>query len=68
MLDADQDGQISPEMIAIEKLSKNMLMFLKPIFEEMDELNASLEFHEFQKAIITLLNDSDPYKRGIFIS
>lgn len=40
LLDSDEDGIISPNTIGIENLSKNVLLFLKPIFEEMDELNA----------------------------
>jgi hypothetical protein len=35
-LDGDEDGYISPDCISIEKLSKIELIFLKPIFEEMD--------------------------------
>lgn len=68
MLDSDKDGVVSPNRIGIESLSKNVLIFLKPVFEEMDELNAQLNFSEFRKAVINLLNDSDPYKKGLFLS
>lgn len=32
MLDSDNDGMISPNTIAIENLTKNVLIFLRPIF------------------------------------
>ncbi len=34
----------------------------------MDELDAELNYNEFRKAVINLLNDSDPYKKGLFLS
>jgi hypothetical protein len=67
LLDSDEDGTISPNTIGIENLSKNVLIFLKPIFEEIDELNAELNYNEFKRAVINLLNDSDPYKKGLFL-
>lgn len=33
LLDSDEDGIISPNTIGIENLTKNVLIFLKPIFE-----------------------------------
>lgn len=43
VLDNDQDGIISPDKIAIEKLTKNELLFLRPLFEEIDQLDAFLD-------------------------
>lgn len=34
----------------------------------MDELNAELLYNEFKKAVINLLNDSDPYRKGLFLA
>lgn len=68
LLDSDGDGLVSPNRIGIENLSKNTLIFLKPIFEEMDELDEELSFTQFRKAVINLLNDSDTYKKGLFLS
>jgi hypothetical protein len=32
-----------------------------------NKLNAELNYNEFKKAVINLLNDSDPYKKGLFL-
>lgn len=34
----------------------------------MDELDEELSFTQFRKAVINLLNDSDTYKKGLFLS
>lgn len=34
----------------------------------MDELDAQLNYTEFKKAVINLLNDSDTYKKGLFLT
>jgi hypothetical protein len=34
----------------------------------MDELGAILDYSEFKKAFLTLLNDSDPHSKGVFLS
>lgn len=34
----------------------------------MDEINASLNFYEFRKAVLALMVDSDPGTKGAFIS
>ena len=66
-LDGDQDGEISPENISVENLSKNQLLFLRPIFEEMDELEAILDHTEFKRAIHTLLKEVDPSSKSSFL-
>ena len=68
LLDSNNDGEISPEEIGIENLSPSSLIFLKPIFLEMDELNATLNFYEFKNAVKALMSDSDPSKKGAFLS
>lgn len=67
-LDGDDDGYISPDYISIENLSKTELMFLRPIFQEMDELEAVLDLNEFKKALSILFKESDPSSKGAFIS
>ena len=34
----------------------------------MDDSNAELNYNEFKRAVINLLNDSDQYKKGLFLS
>ena len=44
-LDGDEDGYISPDNINVENLTKNELVFLKPVFEEIEELEAELDYN-----------------------
>ncbi len=34
----------------------------------MDEIGAILDYSEFKRAFLILLNDSDPHKKGVFLS
>lgn len=34
----------------------------------MDEIDATLNFGEFRKAVVSLLADTDPAKKGLFLS
>ena len=34
----------------------------------MDELEATLDYNDFRKAVLALMDDSDPAKKGAFLS
>ncbi len=54
-LDGDCDGMVSADSVSIESLSANTLLFLQPLFKEMEEKNARLDEILFHRAMIKLI-------------
>jgi hypothetical protein len=68
LLDDDQDGLISPEKIDIESLTAGTLHFLQPLFQELEDIEATLDEGMFKKAVVKLLDNTDAHTKGRFLS
>ena len=55
LLDDDQDGIISAQSIALENLSAVALEAFRPLFLELEELDVSLNFEQFEDASLRLM-------------
>ena len=55
LLDSDRDGYISVDDISLENLSAEVLEAFGPLFIELEDLQATLNFEQFQDASLRLL-------------
>lgn len=56
LLDSDKDGEISATKIEISKLPIFVLEKLAPMLYEMEQMNLTLDFFNFQQAFLKLTN------------
>ncbi|OMJ85508.1 hypothetical protein SteCoe_13120 [Stentor coeruleus] len=67
LLDSDKDGKISREKICLDGIDTNVLVILKPIFDEMETDGGNLGFEDFLSKIDALYEKITPQDKMVLV-